>query len=336
MLSSAELVEAVAERAGRPTTRRSSSTPLRSASTAIRCSSPEALDACAPACCRWPPSSRRTSRGRAADGRAGRRAAAQLPKAAEAMLAIRLAVGAGEGWPSRRRRGGPADRRRRPVELRAPRHDNRHTHGTGCTLASAICAELAKGMALTRPLPGPRRSTSRARSSTASRSAPGSAPWIMDGAARLDERRATRVALGAGDLAGLQARGADVQPLRGLADQRVDGLDVGVPTPAGAPVGVRDRHAEARSLVANVAHRGHSNSVGRSACLEGIGTRVVTQQSRLPDARSPSTVRSARAALRSARRAPGRVRRARAAAGRLARRQDGGGVRRGLGPAHGR
>ncbi|GHD94998.1 bifunctional hydroxymethylpyrimidine kinase/phosphomethylpyrimidine kinase [Streptomyces naganishii] len=29
--------------------------------------------------------------------------------------------------------------------LRAPRHGNRHTHGTGCTLASAIAAELAKG-----------------------------------------------------------------------------------------------------------------------------------------------------------------------------------------------
>ncbi|MGD9482125.1 bifunctional hydroxymethylpyrimidine kinase/phosphomethylpyrimidine kinase [Streptomyces sp. TRM70308] len=29
--------------------------------------------------------------------------------------------------------------------LRAPRHPNRHTHGTGCTLASAIAAELAKG-----------------------------------------------------------------------------------------------------------------------------------------------------------------------------------------------
>lgn len=30
--------------------------------------------------------------------------------------------------------------------LRAPRHDNRHTHGTGCTLASAIASELAKGL----------------------------------------------------------------------------------------------------------------------------------------------------------------------------------------------
>ncbi|CAM5371246.1 bifunctional hydroxymethylpyrimidine kinase/phosphomethylpyrimidine kinase [Streptomyces fumanus] len=29
--------------------------------------------------------------------------------------------------------------------LRAPRHDNRHTHGTGCTLASAIAAHLAHG-----------------------------------------------------------------------------------------------------------------------------------------------------------------------------------------------
>ena len=33
--------------------------------------------------------------------------------------------------------------------LRAPRHDNRHTHGTGCTLASACAAGLAQGMSLT-------------------------------------------------------------------------------------------------------------------------------------------------------------------------------------------
>ncbi|MEU4210686.1 bifunctional hydroxymethylpyrimidine kinase/phosphomethylpyrimidine kinase [Streptomyces sp. NPDC026206] len=30
--------------------------------------------------------------------------------------------------------------------LRAPRHDNRHTHGTGCTLASAIACGLARGL----------------------------------------------------------------------------------------------------------------------------------------------------------------------------------------------
>jgi hydroxymethylpyrimidine/phosphomethylpyrimidine kinase len=32
------------------------------------------------------------------------------------------------------------------TELRAPRLDNRHTHGTGCTLASAIASFLAVGM----------------------------------------------------------------------------------------------------------------------------------------------------------------------------------------------
>ncbi|MGW0733416.1 bifunctional hydroxymethylpyrimidine kinase/phosphomethylpyrimidine kinase [Streptomyces sp. NPDC002851] len=32
--------------------------------------------------------------------------------------------------------------------LRAPRHDNRHTHGTGCTLASATAAGLAKGLSV--------------------------------------------------------------------------------------------------------------------------------------------------------------------------------------------
>jgi hydroxymethylpyrimidine/phosphomethylpyrimidine kinase len=32
--------------------------------------------------------------------------------------------------------------------LRAPRHDNRHTHGTGCTLASAVAAGLARGLAV--------------------------------------------------------------------------------------------------------------------------------------------------------------------------------------------
>ncbi|GGW75555.1 hydroxymethylpyrimidine/phosphomethylpyrimidine kinase [Streptomyces lucensis JCM 4490] len=32
--------------------------------------------------------------------------------------------------------------------LRAPRHDNRHTHGTGCTLASAIASGLATGLAV--------------------------------------------------------------------------------------------------------------------------------------------------------------------------------------------
>jgi hydroxymethylpyrimidine/phosphomethylpyrimidine kinase len=33
-------------------------------------------------------------------------------------------------------------------EFRSPRFDNRHTHGTGCTLASAIASHLAKGLAM--------------------------------------------------------------------------------------------------------------------------------------------------------------------------------------------
>lgn len=32
------------------------------------------------------------------------------------------------------------------LELSAPRHDNRHTHGTGCTLASAVASYLALGL----------------------------------------------------------------------------------------------------------------------------------------------------------------------------------------------
>jgi hydroxymethylpyrimidine/phosphomethylpyrimidine kinase len=32
--------------------------------------------------------------------------------------------------------------------FRAPRYDNRHTHGTGCTLASAVAAQLALGLAV--------------------------------------------------------------------------------------------------------------------------------------------------------------------------------------------
>ncbi|MGW5424175.1 bifunctional hydroxymethylpyrimidine kinase/phosphomethylpyrimidine kinase [Streptomyces sp. NPDC003943] len=32
--------------------------------------------------------------------------------------------------------------------FRARRHDNRHTHGTGCTLASAVASGLAKGLAV--------------------------------------------------------------------------------------------------------------------------------------------------------------------------------------------
>jgi hydroxymethylpyrimidine/phosphomethylpyrimidine kinase len=34
------------------------------------------------------------------------------------------------------------------VVLRGPRHEVRHTHGTGCTLASALASYLARGLAV--------------------------------------------------------------------------------------------------------------------------------------------------------------------------------------------
>jgi hydroxymethylpyrimidine/phosphomethylpyrimidine kinase len=74
---------------------------------------------------------------------------ADLPKAAEAMLAF------GSQWVLVK--GGHLDGDAIDlltdgdclVELRSARGNNQHTHGTGCTLASAICAGLANGMDLT-------------------------------------------------------------------------------------------------------------------------------------------------------------------------------------------
>ncbi|WP_062205851.1 bifunctional hydroxymethylpyrimidine kinase/phosphomethylpyrimidine kinase [Streptomyces sp. NBRC 109706] len=73
---------------------------------------------------------------------------ADLPRAAEALLALgpRWALVKGGHLP-----GEAVDLLTDGTErhwLRAPRLDNRHTHGTGCTLASAIAARLAHGDAL--------------------------------------------------------------------------------------------------------------------------------------------------------------------------------------------
>ena len=70
---------------------------------------------------------------------------AGLPRAAEAVLAL------GPRWvlvKGGHLRGDAVDLLTDGSErhlLRAPRLDNRHTHGTGCTLASAIAARLALG-----------------------------------------------------------------------------------------------------------------------------------------------------------------------------------------------
>src|ERR1035437_4869302 len=65
------------------------------------------------------------------------------------------------------------------------------------------------------------------------------------------------------DLAGLEARGADIETLRGHtgnADQSLDALDVRVPAAVGAAVRVRDVVTEARSLAADVAVGSHGFS----------------------------------------------------------------------------
>ncbi|MFI2208214.1 bifunctional hydroxymethylpyrimidine kinase/phosphomethylpyrimidine kinase [Streptomyces sp. NPDC020141] len=70
----------------------------------------------------------------------------ELSRAADAMLAL------GPRWVLIKGGHLPGDAvdllsdGSREVWLRAERYDNRHTHGTGCTLASAIAAGLAKGL----------------------------------------------------------------------------------------------------------------------------------------------------------------------------------------------
>src|SRR3954471_20736588 len=95
-----------------------------------------------------------------------------------------------------------------------------------------------------------------------------------------------RFSSGAGDLACLEAGGADVETLRGLADLGVHGLAVRVPAARGAAVGVGHGHAEAGTLAADVAHRGHeklpeirSNGLGRDRGRQQPGRSVST----LPD-----------------------------------------------------
>src|SRR5690606_3382422 len=62
---------------------------------------------------------------------------------------------------------------------------------------------------------------------------------------------------GALDLAGLEARGADVHPLRGAVHVGAHALDVRVPPTARPHVVVRDRLAEAGLLAADVAGGSH-------------------------------------------------------------------------------
>ena len=69
--------------------------------------------------------------------------------------------------------------------------------------------------------------------------------------------RLVRPAWPLGDLAGPDARGAHLDPLRRTVHHRAHPLHVGVPAPLGAPVRVAHVHAERGLLSADLAHRCH-------------------------------------------------------------------------------
>lgn len=84
------------------------------------------------------------------------------------------------------------------------------------------------------------------------------------------------VELSANDLACLQAGGADVLALGGLAHERANALDIGVPTTLGASVRVRDAVPEAWALTADVAvsrHRALLSCSGQIPFAPEHGTR---------------------------------------------------------------
>ena len=86
------------------------------------------------------------SRGAGRDRRSGRSTTCARP--ARRILRAGPARRSGEGGApaTARSRSTSCARRHGQFELRGPRFETRHTHGTGCTLASAIAANLALGL----------------------------------------------------------------------------------------------------------------------------------------------------------------------------------------------
>ncbi len=160
--------------------------------------------------------------------------------------------------------------------LRAPRYDNRHTHGTGWhpRLRHRLRARARPGRADSgggREGVRHRRDPGRIRAGRRHR--PGR-PRLADppGPLSTAKSRSTEVdrlfgqpegcattETSARDLAGLDARGADVEPLRRPTDHGTHALDVGVPATGRTAVRVRNAVAEARPLAANVAVGSHGS-----------------------------------------------------------------------------
>ncbi len=153
---------------------------------------------------------------------------------------------------------------------------SRHTHGTGWK----------------RP-----RTTSPARSRPGFRSARESARWTMPGgyASRSADKLPCQPVSGgpaapgwlAGDLVGLDARGAHVEPPGRSADDGAHALNVRVPAARGAAVRVRDVVAEARPLAADVADGSHgiaplgAGEIGHRAGRCRNGRRRISDAGRL-------------------------------------------------------
>ena len=158
-----------------------------------------------------------------------------------------------------------------------------NTHGTGCTLSSAIAAHLARGAelleavregkafvteAIRAALPLGRRDRAR-RSTLGDPDVDGPRGRLARGRDRVPRRLD-----GALDLAGLQAARADVQALGRPVHECADALHVGVPPLGGAAVRVGDLHAEERLLPADVADGGHGPTRVADGCASTARRRT--------------------------------------------------------------
>src|SRR5205823_12768434 len=104
----------------------------------------------------------------------------------------------------------------------------------------------------------------------------------------------------AGNIAGLDERGAHVEPRRRPPDDGPHGLDIGVPAAPGAAVRVRDLVAETRLLAADVADGSHG-------IAPWVGGMVGARRGRGLAGRSSKDIRPARRGAN--RRRPGPPRR---------------------------
>ncbi len=167
--------------ARRRTPRRSWWTRSACPSTATLCSRPRPWRRSGRGCCRSPPSSpptcgRWSSSPRSRSRTSGTCAAPPRPSCE---LGPTWALIKGGHLP-----GEPVDLLTDGVQehlFRAGRLDNRHTHGTGCTLASAIASYLALGEDVPERWARP-RSTSRAPSRKGFPLGAGIGPWTTPGA----------------------------------------------------------------------------------------------------------------------------------------------------------